>query len=201
MNRTETRWELFETPEVASLESTAAEPIGLLYRRWNETELVTEVIFAHPEPHRISSVITLEGKRWTTSRFVEDGTDPVIINAEDLIEEEDAIPAYMEFFLLQDAAQLEDSDHTISYHVITPSDPHGIAEDASMWQPEAGTWEIETNGDLASTHWVEEGQIVRSDWQGVVSRPVSPDEAVRTLKGIIDDDELSSLLAHETAGD
>ncbi|MGO1592190.1 MAG: hypothetical protein ACTHW1_03155 [Ancrocorticia sp.] len=191
-----TRWEIFET--AGATDGTGAEPIGLLYRRWDARELVTEVIFARPERHRVHSRITFNGMRWATSRYVEDDQEPVVIEAESLIEEEDAIPAYMEFLVLRDAiTTIDDGDHTLSYHVITPSDPHGIAQDASMWQPEAGVWEIETNGDLASTHWVEDGQIVRSDWRGVVSRPVSPADAVAALRGIVDDDELTSLIAAE----
>lgn len=203
----QTRWEILETAPAVSASGTtspapaaapAPEPIGLLYRRWDATELVTELIFARPEPHRIRSRIVFESKRWVTSYYAEDDQDPVTIEAKGLIEEEDAIPSYMEFLVLHDAAStFKDGDHTISYHVITPSDPHGIAQNASMWQPEAGMWEIETNGDLASTHWVEDGSVVRSDWRGYVSRLVQPAQAVRALSGVIDDGELAALLSHE----
>lgn len=190
----QSRWEIFEATGAA-----AGQPIGLLYRRWDDRELVTEAIFAD---HHATSTITLNEKRWITSRFVEDGEDPVILNAESLIEEDDAIIDHMEFLVLRDAiATLGNAgDHTISYHVIIPSDPHGVAQDASMWQPADGVWEIERGGDLVSTHWVEDGRVVRSDWRGATSRPVSAREAGSKLRGIIDDDELNRLLATEPEG-
>ncbi|MFT3943441.1 MAG: hypothetical protein QM705_06405 [Ancrocorticia sp.] len=186
-----TRWEVFL--------GDSDSPIGLLYRRWSEHELLTEVVFAQPEPHRITSRIELEGRRWIRSHYVEDGLEPVEISAADLIEEEDAIPTYMEFFLLRDAITnfSSDDEHTVSYHVLAPNDRHGIAQDASIWSPEEGLWEIETNGDLASRHRVAGGKIIESDWLGVRSRPVSAQEAAAQLRSIIDDDVLAPLLADE----
>ena len=185
----ETRWEIF-------FDATDS-PIGLLYRRWSSSELHTEVIFAQPEPHRITSHIELDGRRWIRSHYVEDAHEPVEIDAASLIEEDDAIPTYMEFFLLRDAITgfNTDDEHTVSYHVLAPNDRHGIAQDASIWSPDEGLWEIETNGELASRHRVAGGEIIESDWLGVRSRPVSAQEAAEQLRSIIDDDVLASLLA------
>ena len=54
---TETRWEVFV--------DAADSPIGLLYRRWSSSELLTDIIFTQPEPHRITSRIELDGRRTT----------------------------------------------------------------------------------------------------------------------------------------
>lgn len=189
---TETRWEVFV--------DAADSPIGLLYRRWSSSELLTDIIFTQPEPHRITSRIELDERRWIHSSYVEDGHEPVEINAAELIEEEDAIPTYMEFFLLSDAVNgfSTDDEHTVSYHVLAPNDRHGIAQDASIWSPEEGLWEIETNGELASRHRVVDGAIVESDWLGVRSRPLSASEAVEQLRSVIDDDVLATFFVSET---
>lgn len=186
---THTRWEVFV--------DDSDSPLGLLYRRWSEHYLHTEIIFAIPEPHRITSHIELEGRRWISSRYLEDSLEPIEISAAALIEEDDAIPTYMEFFLLRDAITnfTSDDEHTVSYHVLAPNDRHGIAQDASIWSPDEGIWEIETNGELASRHRVAGGEIVESDWLGVRSRPVSAQEAAEQLRSVIDDDVLTPLLA------
>ncbi|MFT0848952.1 hypothetical protein VR010_14530 [Actinomycetaceae bacterium L2_0104] len=183
------RWEIFYDEDDA--------PIGLLYRRWSSRELLTDIIFASPERHRITCRIELEGRRWVRSRYIEDGAEPVVVEAVELIEEEDAIPTDMEYFLLNDAIAnaSADDEHTVSYHVFAPNDRHAIAQDASIWSPQDGIWEIEANGELASSHTVVDGEIVSSDWRGVRSRPVPARQAVDQLRGIVDDDVLDTLLA------
>ncbi len=185
------RWEIYYGP--------SDEPIGLLHRRWDAAELVTTIIFASPEPHHVINRIELEGRRWIRSHYTEDGSDPIVIEAAGLIEEEDAIPTTMEFLLLRDAiANASTADeHTVSYHVFAPNDRRGVAQDASMWSPESGIWEIEANGELASSHRVVSGEIVSSDWLGVRSRPVSADQAEEHLRSLVDDDVLDALLAIE----
>ena len=186
------RWEIYY--------DDADSPIGLLHRRWNDGELVTTIVFASPEPHRITSTIELEGRRWIRSHYTEDGSDPVTLEAIELIEEEDAILTHMEFLLLGDAIAnaASDDEHTVSYHVVAPNDRRGIAQDASMWSPRDGVWEIETNGELASSHRVVDGEIVSSDWLGVRSRPLPAQQAAEQLRSIVDDDVLAALLAAES---
>lgn len=187
-----TRWEVF-------LDNSGS-PIGLLYRRWSEHYLLTDILFTEPESHRITSHIELDGRRWISSRYVEDSHEAVEITAADLIEEDDAIPTYMEFFLLRDAIAnfTTEDEHTVSYHILAPNDRHGIAQDASIWSPEEGLWEIETNGELASRHRVIDGEIVESDWLGVRSRPISAHEATEQLRSVIDDDVLATFFTSET---
>lgn len=189
---TQIRWEVF-------FDNTES-PIGLLYRRWDAGELLTKIIFTGPESHRITSRIELHGRRWVRSHYVEDGHEPVEITAANLIEEDDAIPTYMEFFLLRDAVESfsTEDEHTVSYHVLAPNDRHGIAQDASIWSPEEGLWEIETNGELASRHRVVGGEIVESDWLGVRSRPVTARQAAEQLHSEIDDDVLATFFTSET---
>lgn len=186
----QTRWEVFRSHD---------HPIGLLYRRWSETELLTDIIFGKPEPHRITSHIELAGTSWTRSTYREDSDNPVVIEAAGLIEEEDAIPTYMEFLLLSSALGHMESggEETLRYHVLSPADYHGAAQEASLWSPNAGQWEIETNGDLSSTHWTEGTQIVRSEWNGVSSVLTPPAEAVKQLAGIIAPEILAEYLAAE----
>lgn len=188
----QTRWEIY---------ISKGAPIGLLYRAWDESELLTDIIFGKPESHRITSRIALEDAKWRRSTYSEDGNDPIVIDAETLIEEEDAVPSYMEFLLLKGAIahMAPDSEETLSYHVLSPADFHGVAQEASIWSPGLNLWEIETNGELASTHWTEDGDVVQSDWNGVSSILSTPEEATSALRGIVDDDVLDEYLARETA--
>lgn len=188
---TASRWEIFHNERNM--------PIGLLHRRWNSDELVTTVVFGNPEPHHVVDRIELAGRRWIRSHHTEDGAEPVVVEAAGLIEEEDTIPTTMEFLLLMDtiANVSTDDEHTVSYHVFAPNDRHALAEDASIWSPEEGIWEIEVNGELASTHRVHDGEIIASDWQGVRSSPVPAEVAATVLNNVIDQGILQQILRSE----
>lgn len=151
---TSKRWDIIRT--------TSDEPIGLLYREWDESHLVTE--YALNDGARYSSRIELNGPSWTRSTYTEPSESPVVLEAVNLLEEEDAIPSDLEFLLLHQAIRDSEpgSDATLSYHTIFAGDPRGRAREASMWQAEPNVWEIEVDGELESTHWVTGTTVTRS---------------------------------------
>ncbi len=186
-----TRWEILYAGD---------NPLGLLYRRWNETELMTARILGGDDPHRIGTTIALSGHQWTTCTYVENDDTPVTIDSSILIEHEDAIPEPLEFLILRDVVTIPHAEEhlTESYHVIHPSDSHGTAIEASMWTPDDVMWEIEAEGRMTSSHTVHNGEIIESRWDdGLLSRPASPTEAIATLRGIVDDETLEALLTGE----
>ncbi|MCF2706945.1 hypothetical protein I6E29_06650 [Arcanobacterium haemolyticum] len=186
---TETRWELLYGNDGL---------VGLVFRRWNDDELLTDEIYGGRDPHRITTTIELIGKRWKRSTCVENDDTPIVLNAEELIEEEDAIPEPLEFFLLRSAIETlpHDSDATLTYHVLSPNDRHGIATEASIWSPSEGCWEIEEAGELRSTHWVKDGEITRSVRGSIVAIPHLPEAAAASLRGVIADEIIDEHLAN-----
>jgi hypothetical protein len=184
-----TRWEVFTSHD---------EPVGLLYRRWDETELITETVFGHDE--RLSSRIILSGTSWARSEYTEGEDDPIILDALSLeYEPEDAIPWPLVFLLVERlVTEGTDLATPVAFHVIEPSDRSGLARPAAVWAPDADTIEVEIDGLLDTTYRVANGAIIASTHNhGLDSHVDMPRTAAARLHGVVDEALLNRLLALE----
>ncbi|RTE47816.1 hypothetical protein [Actinobaculum sp. 352] len=184
-----TRWEVFTSHD---------EPVGLLYRRWDETELITETAFSNGE--RFSSRVLLSGNSWTRCEYTEDTDDPIILDALSLeYEPEDAIPSPLVFLLVQRLVN-EGADRAdpVAFHVIDPSDRSGLARPASIWVPDVSSIDVEIDGVLDWRFRIDNGAIVSVTHSNCLdSREDTSSGAAARLRGIIDDALIKHLLALE----
>ncbi|WP_154796328.1 hypothetical protein [Occultella kanbiaonis] len=190
------RWETFRSGTASSPEA----PDGALHRTFDDLVLRTRVAFplAGGAHYRAESVIRFAhgARTWESATFRSepDGRHSNVDRVSAGLDA-DTMPSYGEFVLLADL--IASGEPAVRYIRLDDSDPVGGADRATLERqgtetvtPPGGTplearrYGVVVDREQIGTHWVVEGRVELSDWNGATS--VHVDSAATALAGLPD---------------
>lgn len=154
---------------------------GALFREITPDRLLTRVAFplGENENYLVESVITRDGLSWKSMSFWQQPGD-VSVTSQRGHHNNESMPGYGEFLLIQH--MIADGYECVDFQAIIDSAPEGPpaaarmqllgidnipTEDASHRQ--GNRIDVTIADTVTSSHWLEKGQIVASDWKGACS--------------------------------
>jgi hypothetical protein len=190
------RWETFHSGN----SSSRGAPDGALHRRFDDLVLRTRVAFplAGGAYYRAESVIgfTHGARTWEFATYRSE-PDRQRSNVDRVSSglDADTMPSYGEFVLLADL--ISSGEPAVRYIRLDDSDPVGGADRATLERqgtetitPPGGTalearrYGVVVDRQQVGTHWVVDGRVEMSDWNGATS--VHVDSAAQALAGLPD---------------